>query len=67
MDGSPLPPRRSTLVGTLADSAIPSTYEETAVFANGSYKFNDCFKLGAGVRYAQQRTGFLAERHRAAS
>jgi iron complex outermembrane receptor protein len=52
-DGSPIPG-----LSTLGDLAIPSTYEETAVFANGSYKFNDWFKLGAGVRFSRNEQDF---------
>lgn len=52
-DGSPIPG-----LSTLGDLAIPSTYEETAVFANGSYKFNDVFKLGAGVRFSRNEQDF---------
>jgi len=52
-DGSPIPG-----LSTLGDLNIPSTYEETAVFANGSYKFNDLFKLGAGVRFARNEQDF---------
>ncbi len=57
LDGSPLPPPYD-FYGTLAILEIPSTYKETAVFANGSYKFNDVFKLGAGVRYAENDQDF---------
>ncbi len=52
-DGSPIPG-----LATLGDLMIPSTYEETAVFANGSYKFNDVFKLGAGVRFSRNEQEF---------
>jgi len=52
-DGSPIPG-----LTTLGDLNIPSTYEETAVFANGSYKFNDWFKLGAGVRFSRNEQEF---------
>ena len=52
-DGSPIPG-----LSTLGDLSIPSTYEETAVFANGSYKFNDWFKLGAGVRFSRNEQDF---------
>ena len=53
MDGTPIPGLTS-----LGDLFIPSTYEETAVFANGSYKFNDWFKLGAGVRFSRNDQDF---------
>lgn len=52
-DGSPIPG-----LSTLGDLEVPSTYEETAVFANGSYKFNDWFKLGAGVRFSRNEQEF---------
>jgi outer membrane receptor protein involved in Fe transport len=58
MDGSPLPAPWGDLIGTLAEISIPSTYEETAVFANGAYKFNDWFKLGAGVRWSRNDQDF---------
>ncbi len=53
MDGAPIPGLTS-----LGDLFIPSTYEETAVFANGSYKFNDWFKLGAGLRFSRNDQDF---------
>lgn len=52
-DGSPIPG-----LSTLGDLSIPSTYEETAVFANAAYKFNDVFKLGAGVRFSRNEQDF---------
>lgn len=52
-DGSPIPG-----LSTLGDLSVPSTYEEVAVFANGSYKFNDWFKLGAGVRFSRNDQQF---------
>ena len=57
LDGSPLPPPYNGF-GTLAVIEIPSDYKETAIFANGSYQFNDVFKLGAGVRYASNDQKF---------
>ncbi|MEO5629425.1 MAG: TonB-dependent receptor [Thermomonas sp.] len=53
LDGSPLDAPFDALFGSLASLELPSTYKETAVFANGSFKFSDRFKVGAGVRYAQ--------------
>lgn len=53
LDGTPIPGLTS-----LGDLMIPSTYEETAVFANGSYKFNDRFKLGAGLRFSRNDQEF---------
>lgn len=58
MDGSPLPAPWNDLIGTLGELSVPSTYEETAVFANGSYKFTDRFKLGAGVRWSKNDQDF---------
>ncbi len=58
MDGSALAAPWGGLIGTLGALAIPSTYKETAVFANGAYKFNDWFKLGAGVRWSSNDQEF---------
>jgi outer membrane receptor protein involved in Fe transport len=58
LDGSPLPPPFDTIAGTLGNLFIPSTYEETAFFANGAYRFNDWFKLGAGVRFSRNEQEF---------
>ncbi len=55
-DGSPLPAPFGNLV--LASILIPSDYKETAVFANGSYRFNDVFKIDAGIRYAENDQEF---------
>jgi outer membrane receptor protein involved in Fe transport len=57
LDGSPLPPGYEAY-GTLVVLEIPSTYKETAVFANGAWTFNDVFKLNAGIRYAQNDQDF---------
>jgi len=45
----------------LGELFIPSTYEETAVFANGSFKFNDWFKLGGGVRFSKNDQEFVQD------
>jgi len=58
LDGSPLPAPFDSIAGVLADLELPSRYEETAVFANGGYRFNDWFKLEAGVRYAENDQEF---------
>lgn len=58
LDGSPLPAPFDSIAGTLTLLTIPSTYEETAFFANGSYKFNDVFKIDAGIRYAENDQDF---------
>jgi outer membrane receptor protein involved in Fe transport len=57
-NGQSLPPPLDEMFGSLGEIFLPSTYEETAVFANGAYKFNDLFKLGAGVRWAQNDQTF---------
>jgi len=59
LDGSPLPPPFDAIAGTLAVIKLPSSYEELAGFANGSYRFNDWFKLEAGVRYANNDQEFV--------
>ena len=61
LDGSPLPAPYDAILGSLGDLYLPSTYEETAVFANGAYKFNDWFKLGAGVRWARNDQEFTQD------
>ncbi len=53
LDGTPYPG-----LGLLADIALPSTYEEEAVFANASYKFTHWFSLGAGLRYSHNDQTF---------
>ena len=58
MDGSPLIAPWNDLIGTLGELSVPSTYKETAVFANGSYAFTDRFKLGAGVRWSKNDQDF---------
>ena len=60
-DGTPLPGGLDQVLGVLGELFIPSTYEETAVFANASYRFNDVFKLGAGVRFARNEQTFTQE------
>lgn len=61
IDGSPLPAPWNEAIGVIGELFIPSTYEETAVFANGSYKFNDWFKLGAGVRFSRNDQEFTQD------
>ena len=58
LDGQPLHAPWGDLIGTLGELSIPSTYQETAVFANGAYAFNDWFKLGAGVRWSRNDQEF---------
>jgi iron complex outermembrane receptor protein len=71
-DGSPLPPPFDALVGSLGDLFLPSTYEETAVFGNGAYKFNDLVQarrrraLGAQRSRSSRRTSSPACSRRSA-
>ena len=58
LDGTPLPAPFDGIAGVLAELELPSRYEETAVFANGGYRFNDWFKLEAGVRYSENDQEF---------
>lgn len=58
LDGSPLTPPFDDAFGTLAALELPTTYRETALFANGTYKFTDRFKIGAGIRYAKNDQDF---------
>ena len=60
LDGSPLPDLLADY-RVLGELFIPSTYEETAVFANGSFKFNDWFKLGGGVRFSKNDQEFVQD------
>ena len=53
LDGTPLPAPFDSIFGVLGQIFIPSTYEETAVFADASYKFTDRFKIGGGVRFSR--------------
>jgi iron complex outermembrane recepter protein len=57
-DGTPLPAPFDDMFGTLAIIDLPSTYRETALFANGSWRFGERFKLDAGVRQARNRQWF---------
>ncbi len=58
LDGSPLDAPFDEIAGTLAYLEIPTDYKETALFANASYRFTDRFKIGAGVRYAENDQNF---------
>lgn len=53
LDGTPV-----AGLDPLAVAALPSDYEETAIFANASYEFTDRFKLGAGVRFSRNDQTF---------
>jgi len=56
-DGSPLPAPLDAF-GTLAVVNLPSDYKETALFANGSWRVTDRFKIDAGVRQARNEQWF---------
>ncbi len=58
LDGSPLPAPFDEMFGTLAMLEMPSTYEELALFANGSWRFGERFKLDAGIRQARNDQWF---------
>lgn len=58
LDGSPLPAPFDAIAGDLATLRLPTSYKETALFANAAYKFTDRVKLGAGVRYARNDQDF---------
>ena len=47
-----------TAFTTLANLALPSTYKEYAVFANGSWRIGERFKIDAGVRQARNEQWF---------
>lgn len=58
LDGSPLPSPYDEMFSTLAVIALPSTYKEVALFANGSWRINDRFKIDAGIRQARNDQWF---------
>src|SRR3546814_11387459 len=49
----PLPAPLDDMFGILAVIELPSEYKETALFANGSWRVTDRFKIDAGVRQAR--------------
>ena len=51
-DGSPLPAALADF-STLAIINLPSTYKEVALFANGSWRIGERFKIDAGLRQAR--------------
>src|SRR5690606_11235191 len=57
-DGSALPAPLDDMFGVLAVIELPSDYEETALFANGSWRIGDRFKIDAGVRQARNEQWF---------
>ncbi|GGD33361.1 TonB-dependent receptor [Pseudoxanthomonas indica] len=61
MDGTPFPPPYDAAVSDLATLALPTDFKEIAVFANASWQFTDRFKLGAGVRYAENDQNFVQD------
>ncbi len=58
LDGSPLAAPYDSMFSTLANLALPSTYKEFAVFANGSWRIGERFKIDAGVRQARNEQWF---------
>lgn len=58
LDGDPLPAPYDAIAGTVVRLQLPSEYREKALFANASYRFSERFKLGAGIRYAQNDQEF---------
>ena len=58
LDGSPLPAPYDSMFSTLANLTLPSTYKEFAVFANGSWRIGERFKIDAGVRQARNEQWF---------
>jgi outer membrane receptor protein involved in Fe transport len=46
------------MFSTLANLALPSTYKEFAVFANGSWRIGERLKIDAGVRQARNEQWF---------
>ena len=58
LDGSPLPAPYDSMFSTLANLSLPSTYKEVAVFANGSWRIGERFKIDAGLRQARNEQWF---------
>jgi len=46
------------VVDPLADLALPSNYEETAAFGNGTYRFSERFELDMGARLSRNKQDF---------
>ena len=57
-DGSPLPAPLDDMFGVLGLIELPSDYKETALFANGSWRLGERFKIDAGVRQARNKQTF---------
>jgi outer membrane receptor protein involved in Fe transport len=57
-DGSALPAPYDDMFGTLAIINLPSTYKEYALFANGSWRIGERFKIDAGLRQARNDQWF---------
>jgi iron complex outermembrane recepter protein len=57
-DGTALPAPYDDMFGTLAIINLPSTYKEYALFANGSWRFGERFKIDAGLRQARNDQWF---------
>jgi outer membrane receptor protein involved in Fe transport len=58
LDGTPLPSPFDQIAGTLATIALPSEYEETALFANATWHLSERVKLGAGLRQSNNDQTF---------
>lgn len=54
--GNPVP-----VVDPAAILALPSNYEEIAVFGNGTYRLNDQFALDLGARYSRNKQDFAQD------
>lgn len=54
----PSPPLPFTNLDPLTDAALPSDYEEVALFGHAAYKITERLKLGAGLRYAYNDQNF---------
>ncbi|HBK45059.1 MAG TPA: hypothetical protein DDZ67_01210, partial [Xanthomonadaceae bacterium] len=57
-DGTALPAPYDAMFGTLTQIALPSTYKEVALFANGAWRIGERFKLDAGIRQARNDQWF---------
>lgn len=58
LDGSPLPAPYDAMFSSLGLLEMPSTYEETAFFANASWRVGERFKIDGGVRLARNDQWF---------
>ncbi len=58
LDGSALPSPYDEMFSALGVLEMPSTYEETALFANLSWRLGERFKVDGGVRLARNEQWF---------